>query len=403
MPTVSVIIPSYNHEKFVAECIQSVLDQTFQDFEIVITDDASTDRTVEIIEGFDDKRIKLFKHSTNRGVSITANNCIRHASGRYIAWLSTDDAWYPEKLKVQVRYLDEHPGLGVVFGKVDWIDEAGELITDQSFPYQNIFNVHNRTRVEWLRQFFLAGNCLSLPCSLVRKECFADVGLFNPAYAKILDLDLWIRICFKYDIEILDQRLLKNRWLGDEKNASGGTLKNRTQVQLEHKHSLDHYLNITDPDEFLSVFPDAINYGKVTSDIIPYFLGRIAIRSGSDYKILWGLDVISALLQDENKVRNLENHCNFAHLDFLKLSNECDPFNLQQLAEREHIIEVLNAELAGKQQIIEDLAAQLEEKKLQAQNLFTQLIATQKELAEIKNSASWRYTAFLRQIWEKLH
>ncbi|HSE39385.1 MAG TPA: glycosyltransferase family 2 protein, partial [Acidobacteriota bacterium] len=98
MPTVSVIIPSYNHERFVQECIQSVLNQTFQDFEIIITDDASIDRTVEIIEQFDDPRIKLFKHSINQGVSIAANNCIKHAKGKYIAWLSSDDAWYSEKL-----------------------------------------------------------------------------------------------------------------------------------------------------------------------------------------------------------------------------------------------------------------------------------------------------------------
>ena len=135
MPLVSVIIPSYNHEKFVRECIQSVLDQTFQDFEIIITDDASTDHTVEIIEQFEDSRIKLFKHSTNQGVSVAVNNCIRHASGRYFAWLSTDDVWYREKLEIQVRYLNEHPNVGVVFGKVDWIDEI------RKFDYGSEFSL----------------------------------------------------------------------------------------------------------------------------------------------------------------------------------------------------------------------------------------------------------------------
>ena len=403
MPLVSVIIPSYNHEKFVRECIQSVFDQTFQDFEIIITDDASTDHTVKIIEQLDDSRIKLFKHSTNRGVSVAVNNCIRHASGRYFAWLSTDDVWYPEKLEIQVRYLNEHPNVGVVFGKVDWIDESGNLITDPSFPYLNLFNVENRTRAEWLRQFFLIGNCLSLPCSLVRKECFEAVGLYNPAYAKIPDLDLWIRICFKYDIAILDQKLIQNRWIGDESNASGGTLRNRSLVQLEHKRSLDHYLQIKKSEELLAIFPNAGQYGEIDSHILPYFLGRIAVGSGSDYKILWGLDVISALLQDEAKAGKLEKLCSFTYAEFLKLSNECDPFNLQLLAEREHTIETLLGETTGKQQIIETLATQLEEKERQAQDLFTQLIETQRELEGIKNSRSWRYTRILRQIRGKLH
>ncbi|HKB44641.1 MAG TPA: glycosyltransferase [Chitinophagaceae bacterium] len=404
---VSVIIPSYNHEKFVEKCIQSVLNQTFQDFEIIITDDASTDRTVEIIEQFSDPRIKLFKHSTNQGVSITANNCITHANGIYIAWLSTDDIWYPEKLEVQVQYLNEHPEVGVVFGKVDWIDESGNLITDPSFPYLNIFNVHNRTRVEWLRYFFLIGNCLSLPCSLVRKECFGTIGMFDPAYAKIPDLDLWIRICFKYDIAILDQKLIQNRWISDERNASGGTIKNRTQVELEHKHSLDHYLKIRNVDEFLAVFPDSVKYGEVATDLIPYFLGRVAIESSANYKILWGLDTIYALLRDENNTQILKSKCNFVYLDFIKLSNECDTFNLQtigqlaeRLAEREQIFTV---QLAEKERAIEILTTQIEARQQEIQNLTAQLHEIKREIEGIKNSRSWRYTLFFRRLSEILH
>lgn len=389
MPLVSVIIPSYNHEKFVGECIQSVLNQTFQDFEIIITDDASTDRTVEIIEQFDDPRIKLFKHSTNQGVSITANNCILHASGQYIAWLSTDDAWYPEKLEVQVQYLDEHPEIGVVFGKVDWIDETGNLITDNSFPYLNVFDVQNRTRVEWLRHFFLTGNCLSLPSSLVRKKCFAEVGLFNPAYAKLLDLDLWIRICFKYDITIFDQKLIRNRWISDESNASGNTLNNRIQWQFEHRHSLDHYLKIVNPDELLLIFPEAVKYGEVTTHTIPYFLGRIAIDNSWNYKTLWGLDVISGVFENENTAQTLENECNFTYLDFIKLSTECDMFNLDSL-------EQLSQE-------IHRLTGYIKERDQEMQNLIAQLRGTEAEIAGIKNSRSWRYTEYFRRLQKIFH
>lgn len=389
MPLVSVIIPSYNHEKFVGECIQSVLNQTFQDFEIIITDDASTDRTVEIIEQFDDPRIKLFKHSTNQGVSIAANNCILHTSGKYIAWLSTDDAWYPEKLEVQVQYLDEHPEIGVVFGRVDWIDKTGDLIAEDGFPYFNIFNVPNRNRLEWLKHFFLTGNCLSLPSSLIRRECFSEVGLFNPAYAKLLDLDLWIRICFKYDIKILDQKLIRNRWISDESNASGNTIKNRIQWQFEHKHSLDHYLKIVNPNELLLIFPEAVKYGEVTTHIIPYFLGRVAIDNGWNYKTLWGLDAISAVFKNENTAKTLENKCNFTYLDFIKLSTECDVFNL-------HSLDALRQE-------IQRLTGYIEERDQEMQDLVAQLHTTEAEIDEIKNSRSWRYTEFFRRIQKMFH
>jgi glycosyltransferase involved in cell wall biosynthesis len=328
MPTVSVIIPSYNHEKFIKECIQSVLDQTFQDLEIIITDDDSIDHTVDVIESFDDPRIKLFKFHKNQGVSIAANNCIRHASGKYIAWLSSDDVWYSRKLAVQVKYLDEHPKVAVVFGKVDWIDEYGNPIRNRQFPYMNIYEVENRSRFEWLRHFFLKGNCLSLPCSLVRTECFAELGMFNSTYANIQDFDLWIRICHKADIHILDQKLIKNRWISDETNASGDNIRTRLRVPFEYKQSLNHYLQISDPDEFLLIFPFASKYGEVTSDTIPYLLGRIAIEDGLGFKMLWGLDVIYSMLNNEKTASILEDKCSFTCLDFIKLAGKCNTFRI---------------------------------------------------------------------------
>ncbi|MCZ7380705.1 MAG: glycosyltransferase [Candidatus Methanoperedens sp.] len=328
IPTVSVIIPSYNHERFVKECIESVLNQTFQDFEIIITDDGSRDRTVEIIEGFDDPRIKLFKHPKNKGACVASNNCILNSRGKYIAMLSSDDAWYPEKLDVQVKYLDEHPEIGVVFGKVEWVDESGNPITSKKFPYMDVFDVKNRTRYEWLGYFFDKGNCLCHPCSLVRRECYSEVGLLNPSFASIPDLDLWIRICLKYDITVLDQKLIRFRRMSDESNESGDTNKNRIRNRYENRHVLNHYLKITDTNEFLQAFPKAVKYGEVTTDIIPYFLGRIAIDSGLDFKILWGLDVIYSLLQDEKTARKLEDKFNFTYLNFIMLTSECDTFRI---------------------------------------------------------------------------
>lgn len=328
MPTVSVIIPSYNHEKYVGHCIQSVLDQTYQDFEIVITDDGSSDSTVEIIEGFKDPRIKLFKHFKNKGACVAANNCIEHSNGKYIAWLSSDDIWYPNKLEAQVKYLERHPEIAAVFGKVDWIDENGNLIKSKKFPLKNLFEVKNRSRFEWLNYFFKKGNCISIPCSLVHKEYLTEIDMFDPTFANIPDLDLWIRLCLRYNIFILDQKLIKNRWIGHESNASGGNLKNLIRIRHEYKRSLDHYLQISNPSELLLIFPEAAKYGEVTKDIIPYFLGRIAIDDGLDFKVLWGLDVIYTLLQDERNLQILEKNCDFTYLDFIKLSGESDTFRI---------------------------------------------------------------------------
>ncbi len=330
-PTVSVIIPSYNHERYVRQCIQSVLDQTFQDFEIVITDDGSSDNTVDVIKSFTDSRIRLFEHRRNKGASTAANNCILNSHGKYIAMLSSDDVWYPEKLALQVGYLDDHPGVAAVFGRVDWINENGSLIADKGYPYIHMFEAENRTRHEWLRYFFLQGNCLCHPCSLVRRECYSEVGMFDPAFASLPDLDFWIRICIKYEITILDQKLIKFRKFANENNASGETIETLIRNRLEHRHSLNHYLKIDDPDELFLIFPEASKYGDATADILPYFLGRIAIKTDDDYKVLWGLDVIYKLLQDDTNAKILENICNFTSLDFIKLAGTYDPFKVSAL------------------------------------------------------------------------
>lgn len=330
IPVVSVIIPSFNHEKFIQECIQSVLDQTFQDFEIVITDDGSLDRTVEIIEGFSDPRIKLFKHEFNKGASAAANHCILNSSGKYIAMLSSDDAWYPNKLDVQVKFLDAHPDVSAVFGKVDWMDEKGNSLR-MGFPYNNIFDVENRDRFKWLRHFFLVGNSLCHPCSLIRRENYFDVGLLNPSFSSLPDFDLWVRFCLKYNIYILDQPLVRFRRINDQKNASGNNVPNRVRNRFEYKKILDHFLSIQDPKELLLIFPESVNYGIVSPETIPYFFSRMAINTGVDFMMLWGLENIYLMLKDDLMVGKLEKQCNFNHLSFIKLSGECDVFKVSIL------------------------------------------------------------------------
>lgn len=331
MPIVSVIIPSYNHEKFIEECIQSVLSQTFQDFEIVITDDASSDRTVEIIESFNDPRIKLFKYSINKGASIATNNCIRKSSGKYIAMLSSDDAWYPNKLETQVNYLDTHPKIGAVFGKVDWIDEKGDIITSKHFPYMDVFNVNNRSRFEWLRHFFNKGNCLCHPCSLVRRECYDHVGLLNPAFASIPDFDLWIRLCLQYDIHILDERLIRFRRMANESNASGDTNENRIRNRHEHRHVLNNFLKITRARDFKLIFPNEAT-DKLDKYTIYFLMAQLAIKSEIDYKVLWGLDVIYSILQEEKPAKMLERKFDFKHRDYIKLIGKLDVFRITTLS-----------------------------------------------------------------------
>ena len=126
---VSIITPSYNSEKFISDAIQSVQKQSYLDWEMIIVDDCSKDKTVEIIQNFmeDDHRIHLIKLDKNSGAGIARNTALSKANGRYIAFLDSDDIWKTEKLSKQIEFMQKH-NLPFTFSYYDWINENGELL-----------------------------------------------------------------------------------------------------------------------------------------------------------------------------------------------------------------------------------------------------------------------------------
>ena len=130
-PKVSVIIPAYNHERYVGEAIRSVLDQTYREFELIIINDGSTDSTETEILRFNDDRIRYYSQE-NRGLSATLNRGIELARGEFFNFLPSDDVFYPEKLEVQLRVFEGNPDLGVVFSYPQLVDAQGKEITGGS-------------------------------------------------------------------------------------------------------------------------------------------------------------------------------------------------------------------------------------------------------------------------------
>jgi glycosyltransferase involved in cell wall biosynthesis len=116
MPKVSVIIPTYNRAGLLKRAIQSVLNQIYQDFEIIIVDDASTDNTENVIESFKEHRIRYIKHESNKGAAVARNTGIKFANENYIAFQDSDDEWLPEKLEKQMEIIEHaSPRVGVVY------------------------------------------------------------------------------------------------------------------------------------------------------------------------------------------------------------------------------------------------------------------------------------------------
>jgi len=205
MAKVSVIIPTYNRADFLHVAITSVLNQTFQDFEIIVVDDASKDRTSEVVNSFHDKRIKYFRHETNRGGSAggsaARNTGIINSNCAYIAFLDDDDEWLPEKLGMQIEVLAASPPeVGVVYTGYTVVDRASGTILAQKNP----------TKRGDLSTDLLKENCLGNSSSIfLRKECFEKIGLFDEMIPGFEDYDVWIRLSRAFHFDYVEQPLVK--------------------------------------------------------------------------------------------------------------------------------------------------------------------------------------------------
>ena len=188
MPHISVIVPVYNGEKTIRETVESVLNQTWQDFEIIIINDGSQDRTLDVISGIQDSRIKVFSYP-NAGQAASRNRGIGKASGEYIAFLDADDLWTADKLEAQYQALQENPEAKVAYSWSNHIDESGKFLRTGSHVTAN-GNVYERLL---LLNFFEHG---SNP--LIHKQAFVEVGGFDESLPPTEDWDMWLRLAARY-------------------------------------------------------------------------------------------------------------------------------------------------------------------------------------------------------------
>ncbi|MBM3590851.1 MAG: glycosyltransferase [Alphaproteobacteria bacterium] len=268
-PKISVIISSYNHEKYIAQAIESVLSQSFADFELLIIDDNSTDNTAGIIKNFKDPRIKFFQNSQNFGMTINTNNLIKKASGNYIATLNSDDYWQHNKLAKQIDFLEKNLDYGACFTLANIVDDNGKSPTKiKTNPFKHL----ELNRFELLNYLFFNNNFLCYPSAMIRKKILEEVGYLNPAYLILLDVELWIKILFAgHEIKILPEKLTNFRILSDGKNLSGKNSKKTISYQLENTKILNNFLLIKDYQKFIAIFPEYEKIAIKNKSLAGYF------------------------------------------------------------------------------------------------------------------------------------
>jgi len=202
--TVSVVMPAYNASQYLHGTIESVLAQTFKNFELLVIDDGSTDTTAEIAHYYSqqDSRVKLFSQ-TNQGVSVARNIGIQIAQGEFIALLDSDDQWLPEKLAVHVKHLTSHPELGISFGRVEFMNSEGN--STGQFSNSQLTNL---TPVHLYYE-----NPLITPSNVViRRAVFEQIGGFDPNLKGTEDAELFLRsICSDWKAEGINRVLTRYR------------------------------------------------------------------------------------------------------------------------------------------------------------------------------------------------
>jgi len=250
MPKVSVIIPTYNCARYLPEAIESVLEQSYQDFEVVIVDDGPTDNTREIVSEYVKKfsgKIKYF-FQANSGAVVARNAAIKSSSGEYIAVLDADDIWLSGRLEEGVKVLEREPDVGLVHANISWMKEDGRVV---SSPVRKKEFLSGRI----FKEIFLRDAHISMPTVLVRSECFERVGLFDEHLTKLgcQDREMWLRVAQKYKFYYIDKvfglyrmrsgsvsrdrdKMLKARYYVVDKFCREGTvgflLKNRALARI---------------------------------------------------------------------------------------------------------------------------------------------------------------------------
>lgn len=206
-PRVSIILPVLNRAGLIREAVDSVLDQSYADLELIVVDDGSTDGTSDVLVDVRDGRLRLLQHAARRGANAARNTGLRAARGAFIGFQDSDNTWVQDKLAKQMAMFREAPDrVGVVYCPF-WLEEDRErrLVTCAD-------HLADEGKV---RDSLLEGNFVTTSSAVVRRECFESAGEFDESLKRLQEWDLWLRIAADWEFRKVDEPLVTCRILED--------------------------------------------------------------------------------------------------------------------------------------------------------------------------------------------
>lgn len=317
-PKFSILSPSYNHQKYVRFFIESVLNQTEQDFELIIVDDNSTDNNVEEIKKFKDERIILIQHEYNQGINAGLNSAFARARGKYVIFMATDDMFAPNYLEVTSKYMDEHPECDVYYSSLRQIDENNEPIKERP----NAYSLKQWSKFEFLKRAFTKGNYLTSPGMTMRYEAFKRLCPLDLSIIQYQDYAMHIKLLIKGEIYVSTEKLIDYRIISSQTNVSAKSSLVLNREKMEVEKLLNSFLLIDNVDLLKNIFDkDLEEFGEVTEKTIPYFLGRLALKSPQYQKKEWGYKTVMNFISKKENFELLHDLYGFDFKQYMGLAS----------------------------------------------------------------------------------
>ncbi|RWU07563.1 glycosyltransferase family 2 protein [Pedobacter chitinilyticus] len=302
-PIVTVFMAVYNGEKYIKEAIESVLTQSYRDFELLIINDGSTDKTLDVIAQFKDPRIRLLHNDGNRGLTYTRNHGVKEARGEYFAILDSDDIAMPNRLKIQVDYMNANADVAICGGQAVLIDGSSKEIR----PYK----VHSG---DSLSHWLVLHNVFINSTLMIKTSVMREMGGYRDM-APAEDYDLSFRIGLKYRVANISDTFVFYREHGNNiSKVQTEKLNNAERRIIEHIHSS---LKISTDKAFIKTHHSILKYDFEASAISEFELFLKALRKSNHLNKYYPISIFNRFLFDTwFKILKVKKEKNIIYLYF---------------------------------------------------------------------------------------
>lgn len=388
-PLISIVMVNYNHEDFLGEAISSVIRQTYQNWELIIVDDGSTDESCNIIAGYPDSRIKPIYLKENGHICAATNIGLKEVKGEYIARLDSDDVWREDKLEKQVQLMQERTDIGLCFTKLEIIDQYSKVVPrEEAQDLYNLYDNRQKSRGDWLKFFFFYGNSLIQSSLLMKSEVVEKIGMFNLAYVQTHDFDFFVRAVKHYEFGFIEEPLLKYRRNHNQNSAinSDNNLRFFNEHMSIRYHFFDDFPDGLFQETFQDCFvdKDAASHEELLCE--QAFLLMKCVGQDNMNPVL-GLMKMEEYMKDPDMRKILAENYQFTPKSFYKENTKHQFYSYELHREMQELERRVKEQTEKSKHQDAHIALLLEVKNQQ-----------QKQIEEMANSTSWKMTKPMRKI-----